>query len=101
MDTITSVRYCEATSPQPAGSLPAAAVQPGMPDAAEPRVHEHLTRRQASVVDLLSRGKSNKQIARDLGVTEGTVKAHLAVIFEKLGLYTRVEVAVWWVLRDR
>jgi DNA-binding NarL/FixJ family response regulator len=50
-----------------------------------------LTPRQAEVLPLLLAGKSNKQICRDLGLAEGTVKSHIAAIFKALGVTTRVQ----------
>jgi DNA-binding NarL/FixJ family response regulator len=38
---------------------------------------------------LVHRGWTNKMIARDLGVAEGTVKVHLSVIFRALGVHNR------------
>jgi two-component system, NarL family, nitrate/nitrite response regulator NarL len=46
------------------------------------------------VVALLVRGLRNKQIAADLGIGEGTVKAHLHKVFEKLGVTNRSELIV-------
>jgi DNA-binding NarL/FixJ family response regulator len=45
--------------------------------------------RQREVLDGLLHGKSNKLIARELGIAEGTVKAHLWAIFQVLGVATR------------
>jgi DNA-binding NarL/FixJ family response regulator len=50
-----------------------------------------LTPRQAEVLPLLLAGKSNKQICRELGMAEGTVKSHVAAIFKALGVTTRVQ----------
>ena len=50
-----------------------------------------LTPRQAEVLPLLLAGKSNKQICRELGLAEGTVKSHIAAIFKALGVATRVQ----------
>lgn len=50
-----------------------------------------LTPRQAEVLPLLLAGKSNKQICRELGMAEGTVKSHIAAIFKTLGVTTRVQ----------
>lgn len=52
---------------------------------------EALTRRQKVVLGLLARGYSNKQIARDLDISEWTVKAHVSAILRKLGVNSRVE----------
>jgi DNA-binding NarL/FixJ family response regulator len=51
----------------------------------------HLTPRQRDVAVWLMKGHSNKQIARDLGIGEGTVKIHLASIFRGLGARNRTE----------
>jgi DNA-binding NarL/FixJ family response regulator len=53
-----------------------------------------LTERQIDVMRLLSQGKPNKLIARDLGISEGTVKIHLAAIFRALTVRNRVEAVV-------
>lgn len=48
-----------------------------------------LTPGQARVLDLLTEGKTNRQIAELLGVTEGTVKIHVSAIFKALGVTNR------------
>lgn len=48
-----------------------------------------LTNGQSRVLDLLSEGKTNRQIADLLGVTEGTVKIHVSAIFKALGVTSR------------
>jgi len=48
-----------------------------------------LTGRQTDVVRLLARGLSNKAIARELGVSEGTVKVHLLAVFRALDVRNR------------
>jgi len=50
-----------------------------------------LTPREQSVLQLLTRGKSNKEIAATLGVTERTVKFHVSAIFTKLAVANRTE----------
>ena len=52
---------------------------------------ENLTPRETQVLSLLSRGECNKRIARDLDVTVGTVKTHVAAIMLKLGSRSRTE----------
>jgi DNA-binding NarL/FixJ family response regulator len=53
-----------------------------------------LTERQSDVLGHLVRGKSNKRIAIELGITEGTVKIHLAAIFRALNVRNRTEAAI-------
>jgi DNA-binding NarL/FixJ family response regulator len=52
-------------------------------------VDEALTDREARVLQLIATGRSNKQVAWELGVSEETVKAHLKDIFEKLDVADR------------
>ncbi|MEW6133051.1 MAG: response regulator transcription factor [Pseudomonadota bacterium] len=54
----------------------------------------HLTHRQLEVLKLILRGKPNKIIARELDLSEGTVKIHVAAIFKALGVSNRTEAAV-------
>ncbi len=55
---------------------------------------ELLTNREKEVACQVSRGHSNKLIARELGISDGTVKLHVKAILKKLKLSSRVEVAV-------
>jgi two-component system, NarL family, nitrate/nitrite response regulator NarL len=57
-------------------------------------VHE-LTEREREILLGLAEGKSNKLIARDLDITEGTVKVHVKNLLRKLSFRSRVEAAVW------
>lgn len=57
----------------------------------EPHYPDCLTMREKEVVGQLRLGKSNKQIAKDLDITERTVKAHLSAIFGKLQVPDRVQ----------
>jgi two-component system, NarL family, nitrate/nitrite response regulator NarL len=56
-----------------------------------------LSRRQTEVVRLLATGLKNKEIADKLGITEGTVKSYLTVLFEKVGVKDRFELALSWI----
>jgi DNA-binding NarL/FixJ family response regulator len=61
-------------------------------DASKPPVSlEELTPRQRDVLASLSRGLSNKQIAHELDIAEGTVKIHLAALFAHCGARNRTE----------
>lgn len=62
--------------------------------ALQARLRELLTERQIDVLQLLSKGKPNKLIARELNISEGTVKIHLAAIFRALNVRNRVEAVV-------
>lgn len=53
-----------------------------------------LTRREYQIALLVSHGHSNKQIARQLEITERTVKAHLTDTFRKLGIEDRLNLAL-------
>jgi len=53
----------------------------------------HLTPRELSALRLMADGKSNKEIASSLGISERTVKTHLGHLFEKLGVTSRTEAA--------
>ncbi|WXU00483.1 MAG: Nitrate/nitrite response regulator protein NarL [Catillopecten margaritatus gill symbiont] len=55
---------------------------------------ETLTKREKEVACQISGGHSNKVIARELGISDGTVKLHVKSILKKLTLSSRVEVAV-------
>jgi len=52
-----------------------------------------LTPRQSEVVALMCEGKSNKAIARELGISPSTVKVHLHAVFRSLGVHSRVGAA--------
>jgi len=54
-----------------------------------------LTEQEGKILELITTGKSNKLIAHDLGITEGTVKVHVKHLLKKLNLKSRVEAAVW------
>lgn len=52
-----------------------------------------LTPRELTTLRLMSDGRSNKEIANDLGISERTVKTHLGHLFDKLGVTSRTEAA--------
>ena len=60
-----------------------------------PESPETLTERETEVLQLLARGKANKQIATGLYVTEKTVKAHVSSILAKLGVQSRTQAALY------
>ncbi len=93
-------------------SLPAVAMEKAIrtvldggsfrPGGAEPPLHagdssaelEALTPRQYAVLERLQRGRSNRQIAEDLGIEEITVKVHISAILRKLHVKNRLEAVV-------
>jgi DNA-binding NarL/FixJ family response regulator len=54
-----------------------------------------LTPREEQVVALVAEGLANRQIARELNLSEHTIKKYLFRIFEKLGISTRVELVLY------
>jgi DNA-binding NarL/FixJ family response regulator len=54
-----------------------------------------LSRRETEVLSLIARGLANKEIARELGVTLSTAKAHVTAILTKLGLPSRTQAALY------
>lgn len=61
---------------------------------------EQLTKRELEVLRQVARGKSNKEIATDLTISERTVKNHIANIFKKLGVSDRTQAAVFAIRND-
>jgi DNA-binding NarL/FixJ family response regulator len=72
------------------GALAAAAARPA-PRAAPDAPTQALTPRELEVLGMLAEGLANKAIAPRLGISEHTVKAHVAAIFAKLHATTRAE----------
>lgn len=54
-----------------------------------------LTDQECRILELIADGKSNKLIAKELNIAEGTVKVHVKHLLKKLNLRSRVEAAVW------
>lgn len=79
---------------RPGGQMPGQGSDTSLDDDHEEQLAELLTERQIDVLRLLSRGSPNKVIARELGISEGTVKIHLAAIFRALNVRNRVEAVV-------
>jgi DNA-binding NarL/FixJ family response regulator len=60
----------------------------------DPTVENRMTKRETDVVRLAVEGLSNREIARELGLTEHTVKNYLFRVFDKLGVSNRVELVL-------
>jgi len=56
---------------------------------------ERLTEREVEILQRLTKGLSNKMIAIELDITEGTVKVHLKHLLRKLGVSNRTQAALW------
>ena len=78
-------------SPEAAARLVREGKIPGSPEA--------LTERETAVLRLVARGQANKQVARELGIREQTVKTHVSNILSKLQLQSRTQAALYAVER--
>jgi two-component system, NarL family, nitrate/nitrite response regulator NarL len=56
---------------------------------------EDLTDREREILEHIAGGRTNKEVGRALGISEGTVKVHMKHLLRKLNLRGRVEAAVW------
>jgi DNA-binding NarL/FixJ family response regulator len=56
---------------------------------------EPLSERETDVLKLLARGFANKEIGRELSITEKTVKTHVSSILSKLGVQSRTQAALY------
>ena len=55
--------------------------------------------REQRVIELVARGLKNKEVADEIGTTEHVIKNYLRTIYDKLGLWNRVELALWYEAR--
>lgn len=111
LPTAGSIRW-KAQTPEPApssasGRADAAQGAPsdphspiGVPESLSAEVRAELAQlglspRQLDVLRLLATGQSNKQIGRQLGVAESTIKTHVLGLFQKLGVMSRTEAVLW------
>jgi two-component system nitrate/nitrite response regulator NarL len=56
--------------------------------------------REQRVIELVAQGLKNREVADEIGTTEHVVKNYLRVIYDKLGMWNRVELALWYVSRQ-
>lgn len=68
----------------------------GIPNSASAKSVEHLTPRELQVARMVHLGGNNKMIARELDISERTVKAHLSAIFRKLKIENRLHLALFF-----
>jgi DNA-binding CsgD family transcriptional regulator len=64
------------------------------------RHSDRLTKRQSELLDLVAAGMTNRQVARRLGLSEGTVRRHLENIFSRLGVTSRTAAVMWHTRRE-
>ncbi|HZR56040.1 MAG TPA: LuxR C-terminal-related transcriptional regulator [Terriglobales bacterium] len=55
--------------------------------------------RERQVIELVAQGLKNRDVANAIGTTEHVVKNYLRAIYDKLGLWNRVELALWYEAR--
>ena len=56
-----------------------------------------LTPRESEILELMAEGQGNKLIAKNLGISDGTVKLHVKAVLRKLNVHSRVEAAVMYI----
>ncbi|MBR6792293.1 MAG: response regulator transcription factor [Ruminococcus sp.] len=61
---------------------------------AEPDILREMTAREKEIATLLAQGLSNRQIAQELYISEGTVKNYISVIYDKTGIHDRAKLIV-------
>jgi len=66
----------------------------GVPESGLPSAHPHLTARERQVLELILLARSNREIARQLGIEERTVKAHVGRLMRKTGADNRIELSM-------
>ena len=81
-------------APELTGVLAKVVTHGDAPPPVGPGLFSELTPREAEILCLLAEGQSNKVIARNLGISDGTVKLHVKAILRKLNVHSRVEAAV-------
>jgi DNA-binding NarL/FixJ family response regulator len=90
-DLLAAIRAAAAghvpLDPRVAGAL--------LPSPGGGRPEDALSPRELEVLRLVADGRANKQIARQLGISERTVKAHLGRVFRQLGVGDRTSAALW------
>ena len=59
------------------------------------------SQRESQVIELVAQGLKNRDVAHAIGTTEHVVKNYLRVIYDKLGLWNRVELALWYESRKQ
>jgi DNA-binding NarL/FixJ family response regulator len=95
LDPAVQQRLVQLVVSEPNATIRASAVQAPSPAADAPAGAEGLTRREADVVRLVAQGLNNRQVAREMVVSEATVKTHLNHILAKLAMQDRAALVAW------
>ncbi len=93
LDKLRQAARGETVFTEPLLSLLVGAMRGGTPS--PPTTDACLTARERQILQLIAAGKSNKHIARELNISDGTVKVHVKNLLRKLNLQSRLEAAVW------
>ena len=94
VDALAAVADGETVVAPEMTSVLAKVVKGDAPESGRPNRFSALTPREFEILRHLAEGQSNKEIGRDLGITDGTVKLHVRSILRKLEVRSRVEAAV-------
>jgi two-component system, NarL family, response regulator LiaR len=97
LKTTEADELCEAIKAAAAGRVrlaPEAAARL-MHEVRAPESPEPLTEREAEVLELIARGKANKQIAHELSVALSTIKTHVNTLYRKLNVSSRTQAALY------
>ena len=92
--SINLVMTGQRVAPLPLDIMNDTSSQPSHSSASAARHHPKLTAQESRVLSYLGEGMSNKEIARTLGIFEGTVKVHIKSVFRKLGAKNRTMAAL-------
>jgi DNA-binding NarL/FixJ family response regulator len=62
----------------------------------EPEIgHAHLSAREHDLLTLMARGWNNAKIAKELSLSEQTIRNYTSTLYEKIGVHTRVDAVIW------
>jgi two-component system nitrate/nitrite response regulator NarL len=94
---VAAVSMEDEAADQDAGDLQDVEMTPAVPAQAVRAVNSvrNLSPREKSILKLVMAGESNKQIARQLEITESTVKVHIKTILRKIDVRNRTQAAIW------
>jgi DNA-binding NarL/FixJ family response regulator len=95
LDPAVQQRLVQLVVSEPNATVRTPAVQMPVPAADAPAGAGGLTRREADVVRLVAQGLNNRQVAREMFVSEATVKTHLNHILAKLAMQDRAALIAW------